>query len=283
MEERKRGESPTHLLLPLLFSMKPTTRIVSVLLLAPLFCLSRAFAPYQHHAGCAAAVLRSLPRHVTPSLSFSRTQQYMSAADDTTIMAATEPSSSSSPPSTSTSIPPKEAVKLFGRLAEKYILLDSSGGMCSYSACSDCEFRLPGGGYRMADQSAARPKWIPSYEARTKADGTTVESKWSVELFIDGKPALSKQDFVERLQALSYAPPLGGPYVGASAASIEDTAAAECLWDLLLMSKKEDEESDGNNSKQVLTKHRMSLRLKELTGGEQGLTWAGFSKALLGE
>lgn len=137
----------------------------------------------------------------------------------------------------------------------------------------------------MADQSAARPKWIPSYEARTKADGTTIASKWSTELFVHGQPALSKQDFVERLQALSYAPPLGGPYVGASSASIDDTSAAEHLFDVLLASKKSDEDSDGsiNSNKQVLTKHRMSLRLKELTGGEEGLTWAGFSKALLGE
>ena len=33
-------------------------------------------------------------------------------------------------------VDPKEAVKLFGRLAEKYIMLDSSGGMCCYSACT---------------------------------------------------------------------------------------------------------------------------------------------------
>ena len=33
-------------------------------------------------------------------------------------------------------IDPKEAVKIFGRLAEKYIMLDSSGGMCCYSACT---------------------------------------------------------------------------------------------------------------------------------------------------
>lgn len=37
---------------------------------------------------------------------------------------------------THVSIEPKEAVKLFGRLAEKYIMLDSSGGMCCYSACA---------------------------------------------------------------------------------------------------------------------------------------------------
>ena len=59
---------------------------------------------------------------------------------------------------TETLVEPKEAVKIFGRLAEKYIMLDASGGLCCYSACSDCEYRLPGGGYRMADQSAARPK-----------------------------------------------------------------------------------------------------------------------------
>ena len=33
-------------------------------------------------------------------------------------------------------VDPKEAVKIFGRLAEKYIMLDSSGGMCCYSACT---------------------------------------------------------------------------------------------------------------------------------------------------
>ena len=39
--------------------------------------------------------------------------------------------------STEVSVDPKEAVKLFGRLAEKYIMLDDSGGMCCYSACSE--------------------------------------------------------------------------------------------------------------------------------------------------
>jgi hypothetical protein len=34
------------------------------------------------------------------------------------------------------SLDTKEVVKLFGRLAEKYIMLDDSGGMCCYSGCS---------------------------------------------------------------------------------------------------------------------------------------------------
>ena len=37
---------------------------------------------------------------------------------------------------TDVAIDPKEVVKVFGRLAEKYIMLDASGGMCCYSACS---------------------------------------------------------------------------------------------------------------------------------------------------
>jgi hypothetical protein len=36
---------------------------------------------------------------------------------------------------TTAPLDPKELVKLFGRLAEKYIMLDSSGGMCCYSGC----------------------------------------------------------------------------------------------------------------------------------------------------
>jgi hypothetical protein len=116
---------------------------------------------------------------------------------------------------THVSIEPKEAVKLFGRLAEKYIMLDSSGGMCCYSACAgkfllssnslflfciilkpdafflvsivDCEFREPGGGYRMADQSASRPKWIPVYEVRKfESQGKEHTSKWSTEIFKNG-------------------------------------------------------------------------------------------------
>jgi len=85
------------------------------------------------------------------------------------------------------SVDPKDAVKLFGRLAEKYIMLDSSGGMCCYSACSDCEYRNPEGGYIMADQSASRPKWIPSYEHRAfESSGKEHTSKWSSEIFVNG-------------------------------------------------------------------------------------------------
>ena len=190
---------------------------------------------------------------------------------------------------------PKEAVKLFGRLAEKYIseylrakhdnrasfiltafnscrpldqVLDASAGMCCYSACTDCEYREPGGGYRMADQSAARPKWIPCYEDRNfEAQGKQHTTKWSSEIFNDG-PVVTKEQFVERLINLEFKPPLGGPFLAASAAAIEDESAAAALFDVLA------------GEKEKLTRFRMGKAMKELANGEEGLTWAMFSEIM---
>eukprot|EP00980_Cylindrotheca_fusiformis_P021164 scaffold8136_cov127-Cylindrotheca_fusiformis.AAC.4 len=174
----------------------------------------------------------------------------------------------SSTATTDVSIEPKDAVRLFGRLAEKYIMLDETGGMCCYSACKDCEYRLPDGGYRMADQSASRPKWIPVYEERSFASQDKEhKSKWSTDIFTNG-PAVSKEEFIKTVAEMSYVPPLGGPFVGGSAGQIEDTTAVERLFDIL---------ADG---KEKLARHKMSVRLKELAGGEEGLTWPSFSAAL---
>lgn len=120
----------------------------------------------------------------------------------------------------------------------------------------------------MADQSASRPKWICAYDDRKfEASGKEHSSKWSMEIFKDG-PAVTKEEFVLALTEMPYNPPLGGPYVGASSAVIEVPTAAEALFDLLA------------GEKEKLTKHRMGTRVKELAGGEEGLTWAGFSGAM---
>lgn len=164
---------------------------------------------------------------------------------------------------------PKEVVKVFGRLAEKYIMLDESGGMCCYSACKDCEFRLPDGGYKMADQSAARPKWIPVYEERVfSGQGKEHIAKWKSEIFPEGTTVVTKEEFAQAVANLEFATPLGGPFVSKSAGTIEDNTVAECLFDVL---------ADG---KDKLTRHRMGLGLKELSEGESGLTWPKFSAAL---
>ena len=165
-------------------------------------------------------------------------------------------------------IDPKDCVKLFGRLAEKYIMLDESGGMCCYSACKDCEFRLPGGGYRMADQSASRPKWIPVYEERVFANqGKEHTAKWRSSIF-DGKLFVTKDEFVESILELDFATPLGGPFVSKSAGTLEDPTGAEYLFDILA------------EGKEKLTRHKMHLSLTKLSEGEAGLTWPNFSAAL---
>ena len=165
-------------------------------------------------------------------------------------------------------IDPKEAVKVFGRLAEKYIMLDESGGMCCYSACKDCEFRLPDGGYRMADQSAARPKWIPIYEERVfSGQGKEHISKWNTGIFSDGKTPVTKEEFVEAVLALDFATPLGGPFVSKSAGKLEETTVAEFLFDIL---------ADG---KETLSRRKMSSSLGKLSSGEAGLNWPNFSAA----
>ena len=132
---------------------------------------------------------------------------------------------------------------------------------------ADCEYREPGGGYRMADQSSSRPKWIPAYDHREFQSGKEHTTKWSTEIFTEG-PAVTKEQFVSRLINMQFSPPLGGPYLAASAAAIEDETAAATLFDVLAQGKEK------------LTKHRMSTQMKELAGGEEGFNWNHFSSAL---
>lgn len=147
-------------------------------------------------------------------------------------------------------------------------MLDASAGMCCYSACSDCEYREPGGGYRMADQSSARPKWIPCYEERKfESQGKEHTTKWSSEIFTDG-PCVTKDVFVERLIGMEFVPPLGGPFLAKSAADIEDETAAAALFDKLA------------GEKDKLTRHRMGKEMKVMSNGEEGITWAMFSAAM---
>lgn len=237
-----------------------------------------------HHKYC-----RNKIQHINERLQQERCpnlQKKLNSATTTTEEEGTP--DTATPPLTATDdaivdIDPKDAVKIFGRLAEKYIMLDESGGMCCYSACKDCEYRLPGGGYRMADQSASRPKWIPTYGERSFA-GQNKEhlSKWKTVIFSsdDESPSnnkrissgVTKTEFVESVAQLDFATPLGGPFVSKSAGSTMDdtsTAAVEHLFDVLTEGKTE-----------KLTCRKMSRRFKVLSNNEEGLTWPNFSAAL---
>ena len=122
----------------------------------------------------------------------------------------------------------------------------------------------------MADQTSSRPKWIPVYDERKfESSGKEHTTKWSTTIFGDG-PAVTKEEFVRAVVNSPYAPPLGGPYVSASSAQLDDdNTLAAALFDVLVTEGKE-----------KLTKFRMSKSLQELANGEEGLTWAMFQKAM---
>jgi hypothetical protein len=128
----------------------------------------------------------------------------------------------------------------------------------------------------MADQTSSRPKWIPVYENR-KFEALEKEhtTQWSTQLFTNG-PAVDKETFVQRLTSMTFVPPLGGPYLSASVGnSMEDSTitAANALFDLLMVGSK--------SQRQLLTQHRMSTRLKELSNGEEGVTWGMLETAMM--
>merc|ERR1712029_456376 len=99
----------------------------------------------------------------------------------------------------------------------------------------DCEFRLPDGGYRMADQSASRPKWIPTYDERVfKQQNKEHVAKWKTGIFgNDGESGSSskvtKEEFVEAVVELEFLTPLGGPFVSKSAGKLDDPTVVERL------------------------------------------------------
>jgi hypothetical protein len=59
--------------------------------------------------------------------------------------------------------------------------------------------------------------------------------------------------------------PLGGPYVGASAATFESIAALERFYQILT-----------KNESRPLTIQSMKRQLQKMAGGEEGITWAVF-------
>lgn len=63
-----------------------------------------------------------------------------------------------------------QVAKLFGRFSEKTLYLEKEVGVCCHSACSDCEWRTPDGGYRFDILKATAPKWLPCYLSRDFGD-----------------------------------------------------------------------------------------------------------------
>jgi len=109
-----------------------------------------------------------------------------------------------------TSVTAAEAATLFGRLSEKSLYLDAAVGACCHSACSDCEWRLPDGGYRFDILHAARPKWVPCYILRDFRDERgSHQPQWIKALFSQPDEPINRQDFDAALQQMPFNMPMG--------------------------------------------------------------------------
>jgi len=137
---------------------------------------------------------------------------------------------------TTAALSTRDAAILFGKMAEQNLFLDAAVGACCHSACSDCEWRLPDGGYRWDVLRATKPKWLPLYFKRDFNDerGCGIP-RWAAALFpacvddIADKTPVTRAQFSEALTSLEFQMPMGPRGNIAAGAELSD-AAVDALW-----------------------------------------------------
>lgn len=161
-----------------------------------------------------------------------------------------------------------EAAKIFGRIADKKLLLDVPFAgtpemkNCCHGGCDNCDFS------RIFDEmNSGRPKWIPLYTERELIDGRRHESSWG-KMFAESDEILPRQAFFERLSSLEYRPALG-PRVSVKADDPLDEETVRLFYDMLL--------GDNAGVAEGVKADDLTSGLMRLTGEEHGATWKQFS------
>eukprot|EP01041_Mallomonas_annulata_P012609 gene12609-26549_t len=161
----------------------------------------------------------------------------------------------------------REQTKIFGRLADKNLLLDVPGAgspemmNCCHGGCDNCEYS------RIFDNlSSGRPKWIPIYIERQLVDGRSHISPWKG--IFENDNEISKEDFISRLRLLEYRACLGPPSTVPSD-ELPTDETLNTIWLSLI--------SDETHTK--LSSTQLVNRLKDLSGVEHGITWPEWIKA----
>lgn len=199
-----------------------------------------------------------------------------------------------------------QVAKLYGRLAEMTLYLEKDVGVCCHSACSDCEWRLPDGGYRFdilkstgaciaccpascyATPSYARlrcaaPKWLPCYFARDFEDerGCHVPA-WSSALFPDGaESSVSRTEFDERFRAMEYASAMGPKGIIKPDQSDPSEEAVDLFWEYLVDGSESSDSLDGATWLRRLQDMSPDENRAGLVGeGPDFLDWKAFAKGL---
>ena len=181
----------------------------------------------------------------------------------------------------STSMSTIDAAKLFGRLAEQTLYLDERVGACCHSACSDCEWRLPDGGYRFDILKSSVPKWIPCYLRRDFGDERGCHIPvWSSALFPDADVStLSRAEFDERLHGLPYNSAMGPK------GTVKEPALSEELLDSLWSWLNQDAADAMSIEASTFVRRLQDLSLAEdrdgvIGEGPDSLVWKEFAKGL---
>lgn len=175
----------------------------------------------------------------------------------------------------------REAAKLFGRISENQLYLDKDVGACCHSACSDCEWRLPDGGYRFDLLKSSVPKWLPCYMERDFEDERGSHAPvWARALFPEGASEISASEFGERVAALEFTMPMGPKGAIKSGDDTPSDEAVAEFWSWLC---------DGDE-RETLAAETVLRRLKDMSAepddegaigeGPDAVAWKEFAKAL---
>jgi len=183
-----------------------------------------------------------------------------------------------------------EMTKLFGRLADKYLLLDVPGagtpGMinCCHGGCDNCDFS-----HVFDEMSSGRAKWLPLYPDRKLIDGRSHISPWASLFFEQPEEAtldaqgnawmssergvnelgVDKQRFVARFKALPYRMTMGPPSSSVQADDVPLQTSLDAFWALL---------TDGGSDSALLTPFQMASKLQQVCQAEHGALWSDFIK-----
>lgn len=158
-----------------------------------------------------------------------------------------------------------QAAKIFGRFADKKMLLDVPGAgtpelrNCCHGGCDNCDYS-----HIFDEMNAGRPKWICLYPHRELIDGRRHEPTWA-SIFEKEEEAISSSQFFERLCQLPFRPSMG-PKCKIPSDELPDAKVVDALYEKLL--------ADGA---ETLTARDFARGLRKLTGEEHGATWKHFS------
>lgn len=164
-------------------------------------------------------------------------------------------------------LPGAELCKLFGRVADKIVLMDESAGACCHSGCDGCPFR-----YSFDVLEAAAPKWITTYV--TKTIGEREHTPLLLTTAFAGERRVTRDDFVRRVTAAGYTQPIG-PALGA-VERIGIKNAPELSPDIASAFFTALAGADA----ETLTAPAAAKRLREWAGGKDGLMYDEFVVAI---